>query len=71
MRYRIETLVGITGSRMMKYRNTWADAVFPIFNVVWRPHLLSILVFEGVLFGFSIGINVCITIFVEIVYSAD
>ena len=67
LRYRIETLVGITGARMSKYRDTWAQAIFPIFNVVWRPHLLSILVFEGLLFGFGIGINVgsCLVIIVR------
>ena len=63
IRYRIETLVGITGSRMAKYRDTWTEAVFPILNVAWRPHLLSVLLFEGILFGFSIGINVTNAVF--------
>ncbi|PIL36218.1 MFS general substrate transporter [Ganoderma sinense ZZ0214-1] len=57
LRYRIETLIGITGSRMSKYRDTWRTAVFSILNVVWRPHLLMILLFEAAVFGFSIGIN--------------
>jgi hypothetical protein len=46
LRYRIETLVGITGAKMAKYRATWYEAVSAPFKVVWRPHLLSILVFE-------------------------
>lgn len=57
-RRRIETLVGITGSRMAKYRDSWHDAVFAILNVAWRPHLLAILLFEAMVFGFGIGINV-------------
>jgi hypothetical protein len=46
LRYRIETLVGITGAKMTKYRATWYEAVSAPFKLVWRPHLLSILVFE-------------------------
>ena len=46
LRYRIETLVGITGVRMAKYRATWYEAVSAPFKLVWRPHFLSILVFE-------------------------
>lgn len=49
LRYRIETLVGITGMRMAKYRATWREAVFAPFKLVWRPHLLSILVFEVII----------------------
>ncbi|KIK68217.1 hypothetical protein GYMLUDRAFT_35593 [Collybiopsis luxurians FD-317 M1] len=63
LRYRIETLVGITGFRMAKYRTTWSDAIFSPFNVVWRPHLLIVLVFEAMVFGFSIGINTTNAVF--------
>ncbi|KAI0826521.1 MFS general substrate transporter [Trametes gibbosa] len=63
LRYRVETLVGVTGVRMSKYRDSWNDAVFACFNVVWRPHLLAILLFEGMVFGFSIGINTTNAVF--------
>nr|VWO96428.1 Benomyl/methotrexate resistance protein [Ganoderma boninense] len=63
LRYRVETLVGITGARMSKYRDTWRTAVFSILNVVWRPHLLMILLFEAMVFGFSIGINTTNAVF--------
>ncbi|KAJ7592988.1 MFS general substrate transporter [Mycena floridula] len=63
LRYRIETLVGITGAKMAKYRISWREAIFAPFKLVWRPHLLSILVFEAMLFGFSIGINVTNAVF--------
>ncbi len=43
---------------MAKYRDNWHDAVFAIINVAWRPHLLAVLLFEAMLFGFGIGINV-------------
>lgn len=46
IRYRIESLVGITGVKMAKYRASWYDAIMSPFNVVWRPHLLGILIFE-------------------------
>jgi len=65
LRYRIETLIGITGLKMAKYRATWSDAILSPFRVVWRPHLLLLLIFEGVFFGFSIGINVTNVVFVS------
>ncbi|KAH9991576.1 MFS general substrate transporter [Russula vinacea] len=61
--YRIETLVGITGVKMAKYRATWYEAVSAPFKLFWRPHLLSIMVFEALLFGFGIGINVTNAVF--------
>ncbi|KAI0264618.1 MFS general substrate transporter [Gloeopeniophorella convolvens] len=63
LRYRIETLLGVTGLRMAKYRASWAEAVSAPVKLIWRPHLLSILVFEGLLFGFGIGINVTNAVF--------
>jgi len=46
LRYRIETLMGITGVKMAKYRATWYEAISAPFRLFWRPHLLSIVVFE-------------------------
>lgn len=46
LRYRIETLVGITGIKMAKYRTSWYETILSPLNVVWRPHLLGILLFE-------------------------
>lgn len=46
LRYRIETLTGITGVKMAKYRVSWLESVISPLNVVWRPHLLMVLVFE-------------------------
>lgn len=63
LRYRIETLIGVTGLKMAKYRSSWTDIVLGCINIVWRPHLLGILVFEGLLFGFSIGINTTNAVF--------
>nr|ANC28061.1 major facilitator superfamily [Polyporus umbellatus] len=63
LRYRIETLIGITGAKMAKYRDNWKIAVFSIVNIIWRPHLLSILVFEALVFGFGIGINTTNAVF--------
>ena len=46
LHYRIETLIGITAVKLAKYRATWYEAVSTPFKLVWRPHLLSIVVFE-------------------------
>ncbi|THH30557.1 hypothetical protein EUX98_g3634 [Antrodiella citrinella] len=60
---RIQLLVGVTGARMAKYRSSWKHVVLGCLNIVWRPHLLMILWFEALLFGFSIGINVTNAVF--------
>ncbi|KAK0237984.1 hypothetical protein EDD85DRAFT_832538, partial [Armillaria nabsnona] len=57
-RYKFEILVGITGIKMARYRVSWTESILSPVNIVWRPHLLGILLFEGILFGFGIGINV-------------
>jgi hypothetical protein len=58
LRNRIETLVGITGWKMAKYRAPWQQIVTDPIRIVWRPHVLPVLFFEAALFGFGIGINV-------------
>jgi len=63
LRYRFETLVGVTGSKLAKYRASWFEAISAPFKLFWRPHLLSIMVFEALLFGFGIGINVTNAVF--------
>lgn len=50
LRYRLETLVGITGVKMAKYRSSLSVAFMSPLNVVWRPHLMGILWFEVGLF---------------------
>ncbi|KAH9831123.1 MFS general substrate transporter [Rhodofomes roseus] len=55
--YRIQNLVGITGWRMAKYRARWRTVVWACVDLVWRPHIFSILVFEALIFGFTTGIN--------------
>ncbi|KAF7351663.1 Efflux pump rdc3 [Mycena sanguinolenta] len=63
LRYRVETLLGVTGLKMAKYRDSWYRAISSPFRIVWRPQLLGILVFEGMMFGFGIGINVTNVVF--------
>ncbi|KAJ7336903.1 MFS general substrate transporter [Mycena albidolilacea] len=67
LRYRVETLLGFTGLKMTKYRDTWYQAITSPIRIVWRPQLLGILVFEasasGMMFGFGIGINVTNAVF--------
>lgn len=46
LRYRLDTLIGVTGVRLTKYRASWYEVVSAPFKLVWRPHLLAILVFE-------------------------
>ena len=47
--YRIETLVGITGLKLAKYRTPWVEAIAAPLKIFWRPHLLGVLVFEVML----------------------
>jgi len=55
--YRVQTLIGVTGWRMARFRPGWREVTLACADLVWRPHMLPILVFEGMLFGFSAGIN--------------
>ncbi|GAA5826175.1 hypothetical protein JCM11251_007194 [Rhodosporidiobolus azoricus] len=64
LRYRIETLIGITGVKMVKYRCTWWQSISSVFDLVWRPHMLLMLIYVGVTFGFGIGINVTQAVFI-------
>jgi len=63
LRYRIETLIGVTGIKMARYRPSWYEVLISPVVVFWRPHLLCALIFEGIMFGFSIGINVTTAVF--------
>lgn len=55
---RAQLLIGVTGARMAKYRTSWFEAIMACLNIVWRPQLLGVLLFEAAMFGFSVGINV-------------
>ncbi|GAA5894805.1 uncharacterized protein JCM6883_002215 [Sporobolomyces salmoneus] len=63
IRYRIETLVGITGVKMAKYRCSWKECLFSWVDVLWRPSALIMYIYVGVTFGFGIGINVTNAVF--------
>lgn len=43
---RVEALIGITGLRMARYRASWRETILACVNIVWRPQLLGILLFE-------------------------
>jgi len=61
--YRFETLVGVTGVKLAKYRVTWLETLSTPFKLIWRPHLLLILILEAVLYSFCIGIFVTNAVF--------
>jgi MFS family permease len=63
IRYRLETLVGITGYKMAKYRSRWSEIVWACLNVVWRPQFFLVAFFEVFFFGFAVGINVTNVVF--------
>lgn len=63
IRYRLETLIGITGYKMTKYRSRWSEIVWACLNVVWRPQFILVAFFEAIAFGFAIGINVTNVVF--------
>ena len=58
LRNRTETLVGITGWKTANYRPPWKQIILDPIRIVWRPHVLPVLIFEAAVFGFGIGINV-------------
>jgi len=58
LRNRIKTLVGITGWKMANHRPPWRQIVSDPIRIVWRPHVLPVLIFQAAVFGFGIGINV-------------
>ncbi|KAK1218323.1 hypothetical protein PQX77_018994 [Marasmius sp. AFHP31] len=63
LRYRLETLVGITALRMAKYRASWKKAILPTFNLMWRPHMFGMMVFINVVLGFGIGMTLTNAVF--------
>lgn len=63
LRYRFDSLIGITGVRMAKYRPSLWAGVKSMFDVLWRPHALMMYIFVGWLFGCGIGINVTNAVF--------
>ena len=44
--YRVETLIGVTGGKMAKYRTPLLHGLLSQVNVLWRPHVLGTLIFE-------------------------
>ncbi|KAI9568699.1 MFS general substrate transporter [Boletus coccyginus] len=63
LRYRFETLIGLTGYKLAKYRTSWWEVSMACFEVVWRPQFISVIVFEAAVFGFGIGMNVTNVVF--------
>ncbi|KAG0697893.1 major facilitator superfamily domain-containing protein [Suillus ampliporus] len=63
IKYRLETLIGITGYKMAKYRSSWPEVIWACLNVVWRPQFILVVFFEAFVFGFSVGINVTNVVF--------
>jgi len=53
LRYRIETLLGITGWKMAEYRCSWGECLTSWLDVLWRPHALLMYIYVGVTFGVS------------------
>ena len=70
LRGRLNDLIGITGYRMARYRQSWKEVVFAPLNVVWRPHLLSILLFEVCSIDYLAGVpdNLLINVFSRVSY---
>lgn len=58
MRYKIETLIGITGVKMAKYRTSMLTSCFDFINIIWRPQFFFLALLVMWAFGFTIGINV-------------
>lgn len=46
LRYRIETVIGVTGAKMAEYRASWRESILACVDLIWRPHLFGILLLE-------------------------
>ncbi|KAF9220734.1 MFS general substrate transporter [Gyrodon lividus] len=62
-RYRFQTLIGITGYKLAKYRDSWSEVTVACLSVVWRPQFILVVFFEAFVFGFSVGLNVTNVVF--------
>ncbi|OJA17473.1 hypothetical protein AZE42_03918 [Rhizopogon vesiculosus] len=63
LRYRFETLIGVTGYKMAKYRARWSEVLWASLDVAWRPQFFFVVLFEALVFGFSIGVNTTNVVF--------
>ncbi|KAG1744214.1 major facilitator superfamily domain-containing protein [Suillus lakei] len=63
LRYRFETLIGVTGYNMAKYRPRWPEVLLASLDVAWRPQFFFVVLFEAFVFGFSIGVNTTNVVF--------
>ncbi|KEP51333.1 MFS general substrate transporter [Rhizoctonia solani 123E] len=65
VRYRIETLIGITGLKMYKHRVPIHKAVWQPLETLLNPRIFLACIFMGITFGWTIGINVTLVIFLQ------
>ncbi|KAI9568715.1 major facilitator superfamily domain-containing protein [Boletus coccyginus] len=63
LRYRFETLIGVTGYKLAKYRASWWEVSMACLEVAWRPQFSFVVVFQAAVFGFSVGMNVTNVVF--------
>ncbi|KAG2061658.1 MFS general substrate transporter [Suillus hirtellus] len=63
LQYRFNTLIGVTGYKMAKYRPRWPEVLLAPLDVVWRPQFFFVVLFEALVFGFSIGVNTTNVVF--------
>ncbi|THU91413.1 MFS general substrate transporter [Dendrothele bispora CBS 962.96] len=62
---RLKALVGITGWQLAGSGPSWKEVFLAPVNLLWRPHLVGIYVLLAMEFGFSVGINITNTIFLQ------
>ena len=53
LRYRVDTLIGVTGYKLAKYRATWWQVSKACWEVVWRPQFIFVIVFEVSRIGYG------------------
>ncbi|KAF7310193.1 Efflux pump rdc3 [Mycena indigotica] len=63
LRYRIESLLGVTGMKLARHRPSWGECVISPLRVVWRPQALLVMLYGGIEFGLSIGMTITNAIF--------
>ncbi|CEH12912.1 Synaptic vesicle transporter SVOP and related transporters (major facilitator superfamily) [Ceraceosorus bombacis] len=63
LRYRIETLLGLTAWKLRKNRTPMWKAVKEMLEVMFHPQAILCYIFGAIFFGFTVGINVTLPIF--------
>jgi len=65
VRKKLETLTGVTGIKLRKYRMSTFQAIMQPFLVFVRPNMIMMSVYIALTFAWAIGLNTTLVVFVQ------